>query len=64
LFDEWAGDQDPEFKGVFYRELIPELKAMGKTVIAITHDDQYFDAADRIVKLSEGKLLPLASHSN
>ena len=27
LFDEWAADQDPEFKSVFYREILPELKA-------------------------------------
>lgn len=56
LFDEWAADQDPEFKNVFYRLLLPELKARGKTVIVISHDDRYFDLADRIVKLTEGKL--------
>jgi putative ATP-binding cassette transporter len=57
LFDEWASDQDPTFKKVFYRQLLPELKARGKTVLVITHDDQYFDAADRIVKLDYGKLI-------
>lgn len=54
LFDEWAADQDPAFKRVFYAELLPELKARGKTVIVISHDDAYFHCADRIVKLEDG----------
>jgi putative pyoverdin transport system ATP-binding/permease protein len=57
LFDEWAADQDPTFKRVFYTELLPELKRHGKTVFVISHDDAYFHCADRIVKLSEGRLI-------
>jgi putative pyoverdin transport system ATP-binding/permease protein len=57
LFDEWAADQDPSFKRVFYKELLPELKARGKTVIVITHDDGYFDCADRVLKLDAGQLI-------
>lgn len=56
LFDEWAADQDPVFKRVFYAELLPDLKARGKTVIVISHDDAYFNHADRVVKLADGKL--------
>lgn len=56
LFDEWAADQDPEFKRYFYREFLPTLKRRGKTVIAITHDDRYFDAADRVVRLEQGRI--------
>ncbi len=56
VFDEWASDQDPTFKQIFYHQLLPELKARGKTVIVITHDDRYFDAADRIVKLEQGQV--------
>ena len=56
LFDEWAADQDPSFKRVFYKELLPELKARGKTVIVITHDDAYFHVADRLVRLEDGRL--------
>jgi putative ATP-binding cassette transporter len=56
LFDEWAADQDPEYRKLFYRTLLPEMRAMGKIVIAITHDDHYFDVADRILKLNQGKL--------
>ena len=60
LFDEWAADQDPAFKRVFYTELLPELKARGKTVLIITHDDAYFSFADRIVRLEDGRLRQLA----
>lgn len=58
LFDEWAADQDPYFKNIFYTQLLPELKARGKTVLVITHDDHYFELADRIIKLDYGKLTP------
>ncbi len=56
LFDEWAADQDPEFKRVFYHELLPDLKARGKLVLVISHDDAYFDCADRVLRLEEGRL--------
>ena len=57
LFDEWASDQDPLFKNIFYTRLLPELKQRGKTVLVITHDDKYFDLADRILKLDFGKII-------
>jgi len=56
LFDEWAADQDPVFKEVFYLQILPELKARGKTVLVITHDDHYFSVADRLIKLDYGKI--------
>lgn len=56
VFDEWAADQDPQFKEVFYRELLPELKARGKTVLVITHDDRYFHLADRIIRMENGQI--------
>lgn len=56
VFDEWAADQDPLFKEVFYLRLLPMLKARGKTVVVISHDDRYFGVADRLVKLENGKL--------
>ncbi len=57
LFDEWAADQDPGFREVFYRQLLPELRDRGKTVLAISHDDRYFNLADRILKLDYGQLV-------
>lgn len=56
LFDEWAADQDPSYRSFFYRILLPEMKAMGKIIIAITHDDHYFDIADKVLKMEDGKL--------
>jgi putative ATP-binding cassette transporter len=58
LFDEWAADQDPAFKAVFYNTLLPDLKARGKAVIVISHDDAYFHVADRIIKLVDGQIQP------
>lgn len=56
LFDEWAADQDPLFKEIFYTQLLAEMRAKGKTVIAISHDDRYFHLADRVIKLDYGKI--------
>jgi putative ATP-binding cassette transporter len=58
VFDEWAADQDPAYKDVFYRELLPELRAQGKAVLVITHDDQYFHLADSCLRLEDGRLGP------
>lgn len=55
LFDEWAADQDPVFRELFYRELLPELRARGKLVLVISHDDRYFPLADRILVLERGE---------
>lgn len=57
VFDEWAADQDPLFRQYFYRELLRELQADGKTLIVITHDDHYFEIADRIIRLEQGLIL-------
>ena len=54
VFDEWAADQDPQFKEIFYFELLDRLKEAGKTVIVISHDDRYYHVADRVVKLNYG----------
>ncbi len=56
VLDEWAADQDPYFRRKFYREILPELKARGITTVAVTHDDAYFDVADRRFRLDEGRL--------
>ena len=44
------------FKEIFYYQILPELKAKGKTVIVITHDDHYHGVADRLVKLEQGQV--------
>lgn len=57
VFDEWAADQDPVFKEVFYLELLPELKARGKAVLVISHDDRYFHLADRLIRMEDGQVV-------
>lgn len=59
VLDEWAADQDPLFRRLFYRELLPQFRALGKTVFAVTHDDHYFGAADRLLKMDAGQLVEL-----
>lgn len=61
LFDEWAADQDPFFREVFYQQLLPELKQRGKAILVISHDDRYFHLADRVVKLDYGKIVTFCS---
>ncbi len=58
VFDEVAAEQDPAFKRAFYRELLPALRASGRTVVVISHDDRFFDVADRLLKLEDGRLAP------
>jgi putative ATP-binding cassette transporter len=56
IFDEWAADQDPVFRETFYYNILPSLKAQGKTALVISHDDRYYHVADRIIKLDYGKI--------
>ena len=56
LLDEVAADFDPHAREMYYREILPELKAEGRTLFIISHDDRYYDIADRIMTMSEGRL--------
>jgi putative ATP-binding cassette transporter len=57
VFDEWAADQDAHFREVFYKEMLPDFKARGKTVVAVSHDDHYWDCCDRRLFLDLGAIL-------
>ncbi|MCA9658009.1 MAG: cyclic peptide export ABC transporter [Myxococcales bacterium] len=57
VFDEFAADQDPQFRRFFYDDILDELRSEGKTVVAISHDDRYFDRADRVVELDWGQIV-------
>ena len=59
LLDEWAADQDPHFRREFYQVLLPLMQQMGKTVFAISHDDHYFQHADRLLEMRAGQLAEL-----
>ncbi|KZN66278.1 cyclic peptide export ABC transporter [Pseudoalteromonas luteoviolacea] len=57
IFDEWAADQDPEFKEIFYHKILPDLKKLNKVVVVITHDDRYFHLADKLVSMESGRVV-------
>jgi ABC-type siderophore export system fused ATPase/permease subunit len=58
VLDEFAADQDSKFRKYFYMEIIPELKRMNKLIIAVSHDDNYFHVADRVLSMKNGQLFP------
>ena len=57
IFDEWAANQDSSFKQIFYHELLPELRAAGKALVVISHDESHFDIADRVIRIQDGRVL-------
>lgn len=61
VLDEWAADQDPYFREKFYTELLPEIRNMGHSIIAITHDDKYYNCADKLYKMEYGRLKNVTS---
>ena len=56
VLDEFGADQDPEHRERFYREWLPELRKMGCTLMVVSHDDRYFGAADRVVRMDYGHI--------
>jgi putative ATP-binding cassette transporter len=56
VLDEWAADQSPAFRATFYKKILPWIKSRGITVIAITHDDAYFEVADLQIELENGRI--------
>jgi len=57
VLDEFGAEQDPSHRHQFYRDWLPELKRMGKTVVVVSHDDHFFDAADRVVRMDFGRVI-------
>ncbi|MDC0671979.1 cyclic peptide export ABC transporter [Nannocystis radixulma] len=62
VLDEWAADQDPEFRAYFYDTLLPDLRRRGKAVLAVSHDDRYFHTADRVMTLESGRVRSIEDH--
>ena len=63
ILDEWAADQDPQFRRIFYEQLLPLLKQSGSTIFAISHDDKYFHHAERVISMKQGVLSELDSET-
>jgi putative ATP-binding cassette transporter len=60
LLDEWAAEQDPEFRRKFYHEILPDLHRAGVTVVLVTHDDRYLGQLDRIgrgLRMQDGRFV-------
>jgi putative ATP-binding cassette transporter len=60
VLDEWAADQDPAFRRKFYTQIVPELRNRGFSIIAITHDDAYYNMSDKLYKMEGGQLTLLS----
>jgi putative ATP-binding cassette transporter len=58
VLDELSADQDPAFRQRYYKEFLPTLKARGKTLIVVSHDERYFDVADRVIVMQDGRFEP------
>lgn len=56
VLDEWTADQDPDFRAQFFDSLIPALKQEGLTIVAVTHDERFFDRCDRLLRLADGRI--------
>ncbi len=57
VLDELAADQDSDFRRRFYEELLPSLKARGKTLVVVSHDERYFHVADRVLTMEDGRFV-------
>lgn len=54
VLDEWAADQDPHFRKVFYEEILPAMRDQGKVIICVTHDDRWFHIANQVCHVRDG----------
>ncbi len=61
VLDEYTADQDASAREKFYREIVPWLKAQGRTLVAIAHDDIRTSDIDQIVQVADGKTTTLAA---
>lgn len=62
VLDEFVADQDPGKREFFFRGLLPELKARGKTVVVTTHDLAWVPWCDRLVRFADGRIVAVEEH--
>ncbi|MBF0462587.1 MAG: ATP-binding cassette domain-containing protein [Magnetococcales bacterium] len=63
ILDEWTADQDQLFRSRFRNELLAKLRALGRTVIFVSHDEQAFELCDDYLVLQNGRVSRLHSAS-
>lgn len=64
ILDEWAAEQDPLNRKLFYTRWLEDMRKMGKTIIAVSHDDDYYHTADRVIRFDYGKIVSDAIHTS
>lgn len=57
VLDEFAADQDPVRRKLFYDVLVPQMARDGHLVIAVTHDEHCFDKCDRLIRMEAGRIV-------
>jgi len=62
VMDEFAADQDPYFRRKFYTQILKVIRKEGFTVIAVTHDDNYYECCDTLYKMDAGQLQVIREH--
>ena len=55
--DEPTGNLDSKNTNIVFDVFKELAKERGQTIIAVTHDDEFADNCDRIIELSDGKLI-------
>ena len=55
--DESTGNLDSKNTNIVFDVFKELAKERGQTIIAVTHDDEFADNCDRIIELSDGKLI-------
>lgn len=58
VLDEYTADQDPAAREHFHTEILPQLKAEGRTVIAVLHGSSTPACADAVVRFEHGRMMP------
>jgi cyclic peptide transporter len=56
VLDEWAAEQDPTFRRYFYHTVLRKLIESGKTIVCVTHDDDFYHLAERIIEMKDGRI--------
>lgn len=64
ILDEFVADQDASQRAFLFNELLPELKARGKTVILSTHDLAWNHCCDKLVRLEKGRIVSVTRPGN